>query len=115
MQGKDGLPIVSFTDIDALHGWLEAHHATSKGIWVRVYKKHSGVQSIRFEDLLEEGLCFGWSESLRVRGDAQSYLQKFTPRKIKGTTSGRNLKLAEKLIAEGRMTPVGRKALGLDD
>ncbi|MBP6016293.1 MAG: hypothetical protein KA586_06200 [Candidatus Promineofilum sp.] len=78
-----------------------------------MYKKHSGVPSITFEDLLEEGLCFGWSESLRVRGDARSYLQKFTPRKTKGPTSGRNLKLAEKLIAEGRMTPAGYKALGL--
>ncbi|HRN69393.1 MAG TPA: hypothetical protein PK205_16755 [Promineifilum sp.] len=115
MQAKDELPIISFTDIEALHRWLETHHATSSGIWVRVYKKHSGVQSIRFEDLLEEGLCFGWSESLRVRGDEQSYLQMFTPRKTKGTTSERNLKLAEKLIAEGRMTSAGRVALGLGD
>lgn len=115
MQAKDELPIVSFADLSALHRWLEDHHATSNGIWVRVYKRHSGVPSITFEELLEEGLCFGWSESLRIRGDEQSYLQKFTPRKTKGTTSGRNLRLAEKLIAEGRMTPAGREALGLRD
>ena len=115
MQAKDELPIVSFADVDALHQWLEGHHAASNGIWVRVYKRHSGVPSVTFEELLEEGLCFGWSESLRVRGDAQSYLQKFTPRKTKGTTSERNLKLAERLIAEGRMRPAGREALGLGD
>jgi len=115
MQAKDELPIVSFADVDALHQWLEEHYAASNGIWVRVYKRHSGVPSVTFEELLEEGLCFGWSESLRVRGDAQSYLQKFTPRKTKGTTSERNLKLAERLIAEGRMRPAGREALGLGD
>lgn len=115
MKTRDDLPVISFNDLTALHQWLADHHATSKGIWVRVYKRHSGVPSVTFEELLEEGLCFGWSESLRIRGDVQSYLQKFTPRKTKGTTSERNLMLVEKLITEGRMTPAGYEALGLGD
>ena len=109
------LPILQFAHIDDLHTWLEQNHSSSPGIFVRVYKKASGVPSISFEDLLEEGLCFGWSESLRLKGDERSYLQKFTPRRTRGTTSDRNLRYAQRLIIEGRMKPVGLRALGLSD
>ena len=43
-----------------------------------------------------------------------SYLQRFTPRRVIGTTSMRTRKLAAKLVREGRMTPVGSRALGID-
>lgn len=45
--------------------------------------------------------------------DEKSYLQKFAPRKRKGTASKRNKAIVEKLIKEGKMTPQGFKALGL--
>jgi len=78
---------------------------------VRLYKKSSPVLSVSFEDLLAEGLCFGWSESQRLKGDEHSYLQKFTPRKSKGTTSERNKRLVQKLESAGLMTEAGRKVL----
>ncbi len=81
---------------------------------MRLYKKKSGVQSVTFEDLLDEGLCFGWSESKRIKGDAESYLQQFTPRRTKGTTSKRNLEHVNQLVREKRMTATGLKALGLE-
>jgi hypothetical protein len=40
------------------------------GLLIRLYRKGSGVEGIAFEDLLQEGLCFGWSESRRQPGDA---------------------------------------------
>jgi uncharacterized protein YdeI (YjbR/CyaY-like superfamily) len=106
------LPIVSFEDLTALHNWLKANHGKSTGIFVRIYKKNSGIASVSFEDLLNEGLCFGWSESIRLRGDKSSYLQKFTPRKTKSTTSKRNLRHLAQLIKENRITPAGLRALG---
>jgi uncharacterized protein YdeI (YjbR/CyaY-like superfamily) len=111
---ENELPIISFEHVTALRQWLEANHASSNGIFVRIYKKHSGITSVSFEDVLDEGLCFGWSESARLKGDDTSYLQKFTPRKTKGTTSKRNREHAEQLIREGRMTPAGLAALGYD-
>lgn len=109
---KDELPIVRFEHVAALREWLEANYATSDGIFVRIYKKHSGVTSVSFEDVLDEGLCFGWSESTRLKGDDTSYLQKFTPRKTKGTTSERNRHRASRFMEEGRMTRAGLVALG---
>ena len=96
-----------------LRSWLEANHRNSPGIWLRVFRVKSGHQSVSFEDVLELGLCFGWSESKRVRGDEVSYLQCFTPRRSIGTKSDRNLRLAARLIETGEMTDAGRTALGL--
>lgn len=112
-QPDTPLPILEFPSADDLRTWLREHHATSEGIWLRIYKKGSGVSSVTFEEVLDEGLCFGWSESQRRKGDARSYLQRFTPRRTIGTTSRRNLDRAARLIAAGKMTPAGLKALGL--
>lgn len=109
----DGIPIHAFESGSDIRAWLVQNHAESGGIWVRIYRKNSGIPSVTFEEVLDEGLCFGWSESMRRRGDANSYLQKFTPRRTKGTVSERNMKHARRLIAEGRMTPAGFAALGI--
>lgn len=71
------------------------------------------MASISFHDLLEAGLAFGWSESTRRAHDADSYLQRFSPRRTVGTTSERNLRIAAALEFEGRMTAAGRAALGI--
>jgi uncharacterized protein YdeI (YjbR/CyaY-like superfamily) len=111
---KEELPVLEFQSADDLRSWLENNHQTSSGIWIRIYKKHSGVKSVAFEEVLDEGLCFGWSESMRRKGDDKSYLQRFTPRRKIGTVSKRNLEHAERLIQEGKMTAAGLKALGIE-
>ena len=55
-------------------------HSISMGVWVRIFKKTSVIPSITFDQLLDEGLCFGLSESSRRSYDGESYLQKFAPR-----------------------------------
>lgn len=110
----ENLPILEFTSAADLRSWLAENHASSTGIWLRIYKKNSGVTSVAFEQVLDEGLCFGWSESKRRSYDKVSYLQKFTPRKTRGTTSQRNLTRAKALIDQGKMQDTGLKALGLD-
>jgi uncharacterized protein YdeI (YjbR/CyaY-like superfamily) len=110
----DELPILTFTSANDLRSWLEQHHAQSKGIWLRIFKRSAGMSSVTFEEVLDEGLIFGWSESLRRSYDDVSYLQRFTPRKTAGTQSKRNLGRARALVKAGRMTPSGLKALGLD-
>ena len=108
------LPILALTSADELHVWLENHHAESPGMWLRIFKKNSGDASVSFEDVLDEGLCFGWSESSRRSYDDISYLQRFTPRKTLGTQSKRNAERVRALVREGRMTQTGLKALGLE-
>ncbi len=110
----DDLPILEFDTADRLRAWLEDHHTNSKGIWLRIYHKGSGIPTVSFEQVLDEGLCFGWSESTRRKYDAVSYLQKFTPRRTVGTQSTRNLARAQVLIKQGKMKHSGLAALGID-
>jgi uncharacterized protein YdeI (YjbR/CyaY-like superfamily) len=105
------LPILSFQTGAELRSWLVQNHASSAGIWVRLYKKSSRKLSLSFLELLDEGLCFGWSESARQSYDDVSYLQKFTPRRTRGTHSPRNRSRVEELIRTGRMTRAGLDAL----
>ena len=70
-------------------------------------QKNSGVESVTFEEVLDEGLCFGWSESKRIKGDEKSYLQRFTLRRKGSNWSKRNREHVERLIAEGRMQKPG--------
>ena len=108
----DDLDTISFASSEQLWAWLDSHHATHPGVWVQMQKATSLVACVSFNDLLEAGIAYGWSESSRRGFDAGSYLQKFTPRRALGTTSDRNLRIAERLESEGRMTPAGRQALG---
>jgi len=112
---SDALPILSFESGVDLRRWLEEYHASSAGIWVQIFKRGAGVPSVTFEEVLEQGICFGWSESKRRRFDDTSYLQRFTPRRTRGTMSARNKALADRMLGEGRMTAAGIEALGLGD
>jgi uncharacterized protein YdeI (YjbR/CyaY-like superfamily) len=114
IMSDENLPILSFQDTQALREWLLENHQQSKGIWLQIYKKASDIKSVSFDEVLDEGLCFGWSESKRRSFDQSSYLQCFTPRKKPGTQSQRNLLRAQHLIQTGRMTLFGLKMLGLD-
>ncbi len=108
-----GLPVIAFRDGAELHEWLAAHHDLSPGIWVKIAKAGSGVSSVTFGEVLEEGLCFGWSENTRHPEDDTHYLQRFTPRASRGTASERNRRLVATLAEQGRMRPEGYRALGM--
>lgn len=68
------LPVVEFKNGAHLREWLTKNHSTSPGIWIRVFHKRSGEVSVTFEEVLDEGLCFGWSENTRRKFDDVSYL-----------------------------------------
>ena len=57
---KTDLQVVSFVSPEEFESWLEQNHSTSNGIWMRIYKKDSGIQTIIYEQALEVALCYGW-------------------------------------------------------
>jgi len=46
------LPVISFESINMWEQWLEKNHAEPSGIWIRFFKKNSGVQTITTLKLL---------------------------------------------------------------
>lgn len=87
--------------------WLDANHATTPGIWIRMYKKATGLPTVTYAEALDDALCYGWIDGLVRSFDEQSYIQKFTPRRKKSTWSKRNTEYIARLTEAGLMMPAG--------
>jgi uncharacterized protein YdeI (YjbR/CyaY-like superfamily) len=98
----------SFRTLAEWHDWLAAHHDSSSGVWLRFHKKHTGKQTFTRADALDEALCWGWIDAQARPLDGDSWLQRYTPRRPRGTWSKRNRDLVARLEGEGRMQPAGR-------
>ena len=104
---KRDLPIKTFKSADAFEKWLAKNHSKSPGIWLRFFKKHSGVKSVYYPEALDVALCYGWIDALVNKYDERSYLQRFTPRRARSGWSKRNRNHCRRLIREGRMQAAG--------
>lgn len=92
--------------------WLDRYHDESPGVWLVLAKKGwTEPTTLTYEQALLEALCFGWIDGQVRRRDEATYRQRFTPRRHGSVWSRRNVDLAERLQAEGRMRPAGRAAV----
>jgi uncharacterized protein YdeI (YjbR/CyaY-like superfamily) len=82
-------------------------HAQAHGLLLRIYKKGSGVPSITYAEALDQALCFGWIDGQKLPFDANSWVQKFTPRRAKSGWSKINVAHVDRLIQAGQMTAAG--------
>jgi uncharacterized protein YdeI (YjbR/CyaY-like superfamily) len=87
--------------------WLRMHHASSSGVWLRLAKKGSAIQSVSYGEALEAALCYGWIDAQKKGESQQAWLQRFTPRRTKSIWSKVNREKAAALIEAGRMQPAG--------
>lgn len=103
----DRRTIRAFKSAKAFEAWLEANHQKESEVYLRIYKKDSGVPTVSHSDALDVCLCWGWIDGIRKSYDAQSFLQRFTPRRPKSIWSQINRDRVERLIADKRMTAHG--------
>ena len=107
MATDDALPKLPFASAAEWEAWLEENHASAEGVWIKMAKKDTGIESVRYPEVLDCALCFGWIDARREALDARYFLQRFTPRRARSKWSRINRDKAERLIAEGRMRPAG--------
>jgi uncharacterized protein YdeI (YjbR/CyaY-like superfamily) len=101
------LPELTVRDAPAWRAWLSKHHA-SAGVWLTLAKKGTTKPtSLVHGQALEEALCHGWIDGQARTGDEKTFSIRFSPRRKQSTWSKRNVALAERLLAEGRMHPAG--------
>lgn len=112
-KNKTEHQVVSFTSAKEWNKWLAKNNSESNGVWLRLFKKDSGINTVTYAEALEEALCYGWIDGQVNKYDAESYIQKFTPRRPKSIWSKRNTEKAERLIEEGRMKNAGMKQVEL--
>ncbi len=94
-------------DRESWRNWLARNHAVSEAVWLVFPKKHTGKDSVLYEEAVEEALCYGWIDSIIKRIDDATYARKFTPRTDDANWSEVNKRRVAKCIQEGRMTEVG--------
>ena len=87
--------------------WLQTHHTTKTEVWVRTFRKASGKPSVPYDDVVEECLCFGWIDGSVKKYDADSMVQRITPRRKKTSLSELNRQRVWKLQKQGLMTSAG--------
>jgi uncharacterized protein YdeI (YjbR/CyaY-like superfamily) len=75
--------VLAFESDAHWEAWLEEHHASSDGVWVKIAKKASGIPTVAYPEVLDTALCFGWIDGQRKALDERYFLQRFTPRRAR--------------------------------
>lgn len=112
MKEPKPLPTRAFKSQRDWEAWLE-RNAETRGIWLKLGKKGSGVASVSYQEAVDSALCYGWIDGQSKSFDDRYYLQRFTPRTKTSNWTRTNCAKAENFIAEGRMRPPGLRAVEL--
>ena len=103
----DELPIVAFESVEVWAEWLTENYSTSRGVWLKLWKRASGQESVTYAEALDIALCYGWIDGQKRPYDENSWLQRFTRRRLKSNWSKKNTEHAARLIKTGKMKSAG--------
>jgi uncharacterized protein YdeI (YjbR/CyaY-like superfamily) len=101
------LPVMEFASAKAWDAWLRKHHSSSEGVWLKIAKKGTAVDTVTMPEVIEVALCWGWIDGLRHKHDDVYFRQRMTPRRPRSRWSKINRDKAEALTAAGRMQRAG--------
>jgi uncharacterized protein YdeI (YjbR/CyaY-like superfamily) len=110
---RQDLPVVFFASASGWERWLDEHHGSANGVWLKFAKKGSATPSLSQAEAVETALCFGWIDGQAAPHDDTAWLQRFTPRRKRSKWSQINTVKALRLIEEGRMRPAGLEQVEL--
>ncbi|KAL2822940.1 hypothetical protein BJX63DRAFT_1689 [Aspergillus granulosus] len=103
----DNFPTHSFPDVSSFETFLETHHTTLPGLYLKLAKKSSGIPSISASEAVEVALCFGWIDGRANSLDGNFWTVRYTPRRGKSMWSAKNVGTITRLTKEGKMRPAG--------
>jgi uncharacterized protein YdeI (YjbR/CyaY-like superfamily) len=90
---------------------VEQNHRKPDGLWLRLAKKASTVQSVTYGEALEVALGYGWIDGQENTDTDQTWLRKSCPRLHQSIWSKINRGKALPLIETGIMQPAGLEAV----
>ena len=107
MSASEDQKSIRFASAAEWERWLGENHRDCDGVWIKMAKTASGVDSVRYPEVLEIALCYGWIDGRREALDERFFLQRVTPRRPRSRWSRINRETAERLTSQGRMRPSG--------
>jgi uncharacterized protein YdeI (YjbR/CyaY-like superfamily) len=100
----------SFASRAKLRAWLHRNHASVEELNLRLFKVHAHERGVTYREALDEALCFGWIDGVRRAYDADSFTQRFSPRRRGSKWSLVNRRRMRELQAAGLVAPPGLAA-----
>ena len=110
---KDGVNTFHAESRAIWREWLTQHHRLEKRVWLIIYKKSSQTPSVRYDEAVDEALCFGWIDSKPNVRDDESYYQFFAKRNPKSNWSKVNKEKIKKLEQAGLISDAGYEMIDL--
>jgi uncharacterized protein YdeI (YjbR/CyaY-like superfamily) len=101
--------IKSFGSLADFKRWLARNHDRETELWLKIYKKATGLPTVTYAEALDVCLCWGWIDGIRKGFDERSFLQRYTPRRPKSVWSQINKGHVARLTKAGLMTPHGKR------
>ena len=102
---------VEITSRAQWRAWLTEHSGESPGIWLVTFKKAAGDRYVRYADVVEEALCFGWIDGQARKLDGERSQLLLTPRRKGSGWSRPNKERVGRLLAAGHIEPPGLAAI----
>src|SRR6266481_4564332 len=106
-KARRDLPVIAFKSQQAWDAWLTSQPADSKGLWLKLAKKSSGISSVSRPEAIDTALCHGWIDGQLDSFDENCWLIRFTPRQSSSKWSEKNRARALQLVELKRMRPAG--------
>jgi uncharacterized protein YdeI (YjbR/CyaY-like superfamily) len=106
-NAKRDLPVIAFKSQQAWDAWLTSQPTQSKGLWLKLAKKSSGIASVSKPEAIDTALCHGWIDGQLDSFDDNYWLIRFTPRQSTSKWSEKNRARALQLVELRRVQPAG--------
>jgi len=97
----------NFNNREEWRKWLENNNFKEKEIWVIIQKKNSPKIGLKYQEAVEEAICYGWIDSKMQSINTETFRQRFSPRRKNSIWSKKNKERAEKMIKEKKMKEAG--------
>ncbi len=107
VKAKRDLPVIAFKSQLAWDAWLASQPPRSKGLWLKLAKKSSGIASVSKQEAVDTALCHGWIDGQLDSFDDRYWLIRFTPRQSTSKWSEKNRARALQLVELKRMRAAG--------
>jgi len=99
-----------FANREEWQKWLEENHSSTKEIYVIIHKK-SEKTGLKYQETVEEAICYGWIDSKMQSIDRFRFRQRFSPRKKNSIWSKINKETAKRMIQVGKMKQAGLETI----
>jgi uncharacterized protein YdeI (YjbR/CyaY-like superfamily) len=104
---KTPVPRQYVPDRAAWRAWLETHHETSQGLWLVYDRARGSKPQLSLDDILEEALCFGWSDTKSGIVDADQAKILMEPQASSVPWTELNKARVARMTAQGKMHASG--------